>query len=185
MSIRDEIKYRVGECRLAELRPAMIGDPVRRHMFVSSEIQELLDGPWPFQQARKRCFELQAELETFVRGDQIGICLEPYKAGKAEFGRLNRPADEVWDFRAVKEPGLRIFGRFAEKDIFIALTCWPRSRPLDWIGRPPLLHAYSREFRDAIEGCKAEWRKLFHTYLPISGGHASDYVSENFVVIGN
>jgi hypothetical protein len=100
-------------------------------------------------------------------------------------GRLSRPADEVWDFRAIEKPGIRIFGRFAERDIFVALTCWPRSKPIDWLDRPPLLKTDSREFRDAIEGCKAEWRKLFHTYPPKSGAQASDYLSENVLVVGN
>jgi hypothetical protein len=79
MSIRDEINFRIAEGRLSELLPSVTGDPVRRHMFVSTEIRRFLEGPWPSQRASNRGFVLRAELEAFVRGDQIAICLEPYK----------------------------------------------------------------------------------------------------------
>ena len=185
MSIHDEINARVAEGRLFGLTPSMMGDAVRRHMFVSLEIQSLIGGPWRSLAAEVRGFQLRAELEAFVRGDQIGICLIPFKAGKAEMGRLYRPADEVWDFRAMRKPGLRVFGRFSERDVFVALTCWPRSVAISWIDRPPLLARDSRQFSDAINGCKTEWRKLFHTYQPVLGGQASDYISEKFDVVGD
>jgi len=152
---------------------------------VSSEILGLLSGPWRHRKAKNRCLSLHAELESFVRGDQIAICLEPYKAGKSDMGRLDRPSDEVWDFRAVRQPGLRVFGRFAEPDVFVALTCWPRSRSLDWLDRPPLLDTGSRQFRDAIDGCKEEWVKLFNSSEPFIGGSPRDYITENVLPVGD
>ena len=167
------------------LTPVITGDIVRRHIFMSNEIQKLVEIPMPTEMARKRIAGLRAELEAFVRGDQIAICLHPYKAGKANMGRLDRPADEVWDFRSVKKPGLRIFGRFSERDVFVALTCWPRSIEVEWLDRPPLRENESQQFNDAINGCKAEWQSLLHPYEPLSGGHVSDYISDKYISIGD
>jgi len=168
---------------LSLLQPALESDPVRRHMYISSEIRSVLDGLDDTAACRARAMVLQAELERFVRGDHVGVCLRPYKAAEAEFGRLDPPHDEVWDFRAVNRPALRIFGRFAERDVFVALTCWPRSRAISWLARPPLADRSSKAFRDAISDCKAQWRALFHTYPPHKGEFENDYISENIVAI--
>jgi hypothetical protein len=183
MSIRDEILRRVEEGRLSLLQPMLDSDPVRRHMYVSEEVQCVLDGLDDTPACAKRAMVLHAELERFVRGDRIAISLIPYKAANANFGRLDKPEDEVWDFRAVQPPALRVFGRFAERDVFIALTCWPRSKPIPWLDRPPLGERSSKTFRDALSDCKAQWRKLFNTYPPHRGVEIRDYVSDNFVSI--
>lgn len=183
MSIRDEINHRVNEGRLSLLHPMLDSDPVRRHMYVSEEIRAVLNCLDDTPACRARALVLQAELERFVRGDRIAICLTPFKAADADFGRLDKPSDEVWDFRAVRSPALRIFGRFAEQDVFIALTCWPRSKAIPWLNRPPLADRSSKAFRDAIADCKARWRALFHTYPPHHGVDHHDYVSDNFIPI--
>jgi hypothetical protein len=47
MSIRDEIKYRIGEERLWLLSPvALPGAKIMRPMFISNEIKGLVLGPW-------------------------------------------------------------------------------------------------------------------------------------------
>jgi hypothetical protein len=91
-------------------------------------------------------------------------------------GRLD--ADEVWDLRSqAPPPGLRVFCRFAEKDVLVALTCSPRSVPVPWLNRLPLLGRSSREWRDAIVGCRREWNVLFPAHQPLSGVDLSDYIS--------
>jgi hypothetical protein len=50
-------------------------DPVRRTLLISSEIKAVLDGPWPSKSAERRCGELRADLEAFVKGERISACL--------------------------------------------------------------------------------------------------------------
>ena len=39
----------------------------------------------------------------------------------------------------------------------------------------------SRQWKDVIRACKAEWRKLFLTYPRHQGETLSDYLSENAI----
>jgi hypothetical protein len=184
MSIRDSIAELVQEKRLRELKPIMDSDPIRRTMIISTEIVDLLDGPWDSPQWEVRCGYLRATLEAFVKGQEIAICLNPFKAQKAYMGRLNKPTDEVWDIRCIDpSPGIRIFGRFAERDVFIGLLWSPRSVDIPASQRLPLGPKESIQWKNAILECKSEWRKLFPAYLPIHGDETREYVSTNFLSV--
>jgi hypothetical protein len=123
MSIRDVIHDRIASGRLFPVEPVMPDDPVKRGMVVSSEIHRLLVGPWHTVAMERRCNRLRADLEVFVKGGQVSVCLTPYRAKAAYMARLDEPADEVWDIRSRDpSPALRIFGRFAETDLFVALV---------------------------------------------------------------
>lgn len=183
MSIRDEIRARIDERRLSLLMPILESDQVVRTMVVSNDIQNLLDGPWEDAGWARRCNRLRADLEAFVIGDVISVCLTPFKADSAYMGRLDKPADEVWDIRARDpHPSLRVFGRFAGKDTFVALFWSPRSIEIPFSQRLPLGDRKSIQWKDAIRECKAEWRNLFHTYQPVHGDTHDVYVSNSFLV---
>lgn len=174
----------MSEGRLFELRPRMPDDPIERSMFVSEEIWRLVQGPWAGDEMAGRCGLLRADMEQFVSGRVVGVCLTPYSAKHALFGLLDAPADGIWDFRSVDpSPGLRLFGAFAATDVFVALTCAPRSVPVEYLARTPLGKAQSREWAKAIRECKAEWRKLFQPYQPHTGGKASDFVSADYISV--
>lgn len=183
MSIRDSISDRIAAGDLFPVEPAMPDDPVRRSMVVSLEIRQLLNGPWWSRGMARRCNELRADLEAFVKGDVIAVCLVPRRARAAYMARLDRPVDEVWDIRSRDpRPALRVLGRFADRDLFVALTCASRSKDVAWLPRAPLGNGYSREWRDAIVECKAVWRQLLHPYEPIHGDYVHDYLSNAFPV---
>lgn len=170
MSIHDSICYWIAEKRLFELNPVFESDPIERTLIVSKEIYDLLEGPWLDDSWARRCRRLQATLEAYVKGQRIGICLKPYKAASAYMARLNKPSDEVWDIRSTDpNPALRVFGRFADRNLFVALIWSPRSVEIPASQRPPLGPRDSDEWRDAIVECKAEWKKLFPSYSPIHG----------------
>jgi hypothetical protein len=125
-----------------------------------------------------RCGYLRADLESFVANDVMTVCWDPFKAKDAKMGRIDPIADEVWDLRSqAPPPGLRVLCRFAEKDVLVALTCHPRSVPVSWLNKLPLLGSNSREWRDAIVACRREWRVLFPAHQPLSGVDVSDYIS--------
>lgn len=183
MSIQDLIDQREREGRLFELRPRMPDDPIERSMYVSEEVWRLVDGPWADESMARRCGRLRADMEQFVSGRMVAISLTPYEAKTALFGLLDKPADGIFDFRSCDpSPGLRLFGAFAQADVFVALTCAPRSIPVEFLNRPPLKDD-AKLWAKAIRECKAEWRKLFHPYQPHTGGKASDYISADYLLV--
>jgi hypothetical protein len=183
MSIIDLIKLRMQEGRLWRVEPDVESDPIERCMVVSREIMDLIEGPWPDEKWERRCGRLRGDLEAFVRGDVISLCLEPYKAESAYMGRLDEPMDEVWDIRSRDpKPGLRVFGRFADRDVFVALLCSPRSVPIPQSERLPLRDRASAEWKQAVKETQAEWRKLFHSYKPIHGETHDFYASKSILI---
>jgi hypothetical protein len=186
MSIRDEITARVGETppRLYRLERALKSDPESRSMFLSGELKTLLDGPWTDQELRYRAGRLRADLEEFIKGAQLAVCLEPFAAKTAYMGRLAPIEDSVWDIRSRDpSPALRVVGLFAEADLFIALRWAPRSRQVKWTEKPPLGPRDSREWRDMIGQCKTDWRNLFHPYSPVQGDNVHAYISSSVHVV--
>lgn len=184
MSIRDVIRDRIEHGQLFELGLVVEGDPVARTVLISAEINALLEGPWQDRSQRVRCGRLRGDLEAFIKGDILTVCLTPYRARSAYMGRLDQPSDEVWDIRSRDpSPALRVLGRFVEKDVFAALTCSPRSKAVSWLPRPPLGDRHSREWVAAISECKSEWSKLFYQYQPYRGSDVHDYISENVILV--
>ena len=113
-----------------------------------------------------------------MKGDKIGLCLIPYEHATAYMGRLDSPEDEVWDIRSRDpNPGLRVFGRFAEIDTFVALNWDPRS--VEWHSRHPLVDRDSLYWHFAIIECQNKWKALFPNDNPIHGKDIHDYVSSN------
>jgi hypothetical protein len=145
MSIRVEIINRISEGRLFRLVPQVASVPRVRTVIMSGEINEIVNGPWLDGPMATRCGFLRADLENFVSGEPITVYCEPFKARNAQMSRLDRTADEVWDFRCSHPPpNLRVFCRFAEKDVVVALTCSPRSVSVSWLSRLPLMRRNSR-----------------------------------------
>ena len=170
MSIHDEIVLRVAERRLYSLQPLMpstIG-VTSRHLYVNKEIFPLLVGPWHNAQWEERCGYLRADLDRFIHGGLIPVAERPFLRGNSAYMRqLFRWRENVWEIRSRDpKPGIRVLGRFADTDVFVALSWWHRAD----LGGPR-----SREWRDAIVGCKTEWRNLFPAYEPKSSGDDNVY----------
>jgi hypothetical protein len=184
MSIHDAINCWIKQGRLFVLTRALPSDPVERTMLISPEIKELVDGPWQDTSMERRCGRLRADLEAFIGGDIIPVCLNPFEAKTAYFGRLHPASDGIFDIRSRDpSPALRVFGAFAETDTFVALTWSPRSRQVRWTIKRPLGPRGSRAWRDAVVGCKTEWKRLFPTYPPVTGDRLHDYISQSVVLV--
>src|SRR5260370_6873718 len=155
MSIREEINARINEKRLFLLKPLNKKDNKKRTVLVSKEINQVIVGPWADGPQGTRCARLRGDLENLITAENITVCWDPRKARNEQIGRLDQVRDEVWDLRSRDpKPGLRVFFRFAEKDVFVALTCAPRSVHVSSLHRFPLRGRKSREWRNAIVGCK-------------------------------
>lgn len=178
MSIRQEWAGHVRDGTLFRLGFLVPGRPEKRTVLMSQEINGLVSGPWDDKLMGDRCGRLRATLESILGGDLLNVCWEPYEGEvRHQIGRLDKPEEEVWDIRSVDKPGLRVFFRFAEANVLVAFTCSPRSVPVPWLHRLPLLDRRSKEWKRAKRECKRQWGVLFPAHEPHKGYSLSDYLS--------
>jgi hypothetical protein len=178
MSIRQEWLGHVRAGRLFRLGFLVPGKPEKRTVLMSQEIHDLVSGPWTNDLMEDRCNRLRANLEGILAGDQLNVCWEPYEgAVRHQIGRLDKPAEEIWDVRSVDQPALRAFFRFAEFNVLILFTCSPRSVPVPWMHRLPLLGRKSKEWKRAKTECRRQWGILFPAHEPHKGDSLNDYLS--------
>jgi len=164
MSIRDEIKRRELEGRLFIVTPTVPHVAPRRALFVMPELHQLLIGPWKTDAEEARWNKLKADLDHFV-GE--GLVNEGYMKP------LKPRSDEVWEIKSrAPKPSLRVFGSFADCDVFVATSYERRS----------FLGAFmSFQWHRSTRRSRALWRQLFPTYDPFSGAIIHDYVSQNSI----
>jgi hypothetical protein len=177
MSIRPVWLGHVSAKRLHVLDP-FPGDRKLRTVLMSEEINQLVSGRWEDNDMGIRCAKLRARLQRIARGDLLVVCMEPFEAGRrAEIGRLDPPEDSTFDVRDNEKPGLRVFFRFAEKDVLATFVCAPRSVRVPWLQRLPLRDRNSREWRWGVEECKRQWSQLFPAHDPVKGENLDEYLS--------
>jgi hypothetical protein len=167
MSVREEIQYLCDIGRLARFWPLLAVPKHRRAMYVSKSIEELLINSWDSPQQEFRWGYVLSDLTVFVRDPWITVAADPRRAKAAYMARLLPDGDEVWDVRCRDpHPGIRLLGRFAEKNVFIALT---------WEERLPLGRFESDEWKAAISRCATEWNLHFWSD-PLRGNYPDDYL---------
>src|SRR5260370_41347186 len=115
--------------------------------------------------------------------------MEPFRAKDAYMARLHPAADEVWEIRDRFSPSIRVFGCFAEPDIFVALTWQWRSvlgaieaRAKRSKGRSRAKRGWPRIWPIERRACLAEWRREFPSYSPFSGSIPNEYLTSWFPV---
>lgn len=160
MSIRSLIQDRVREGMLFPIIPKASGTTALRAMYVSEGLWDLLQTDHDDPDWDDRLGALQADLEVFTS--------EPEIYPKYLF-LLYHPREAVWEIRSVRpNPSIRVLGRFAEKDIFIATNYALREKLGGW---------QSRAWRDVKVTSRAIWVNLFHTYQPVVTVNIRDVVS--------
>lgn len=152
------------------LNPFLPFDSIVRTMVMSREVADAVP---PCADAEKRCARVRADLDAFVVGGLMSMCLEPFEATGERFGLLYKPSYGIFDVRCCDpRPNIRILGGFADRDLFVALAIHPRSRP-------PLGDGRSAAWADAIHVTRNEWRDLCGTEQPLTGS-AEDVFLSNF-----
>jgi hypothetical protein len=167
MSIRETIRdwHRSGELFL--LSPAIPSTPSIRWIFTSKEVFEAVHGPWSSEKEQKNMMRARATFDAFISGQKISVRLPPSKNVTAQLAQLEEANDEVWEFRCREpSPQVRVFGRFAEKDLFISFIKRNRDE-----------FESNNDFLPVMEECKRHWRTFFPSYNPYRGSTADDYVS--------
>jgi hypothetical protein len=160
MSILDVIVARVGEGMLYPLFPRAAGASPKRAMLIAEGLWNFIHESGPDQDWEDRKGFLQADLEVFAEGQQIG----------PKYLFLLYPANEgVWEIRSTRpNPSIRVLGRFVEKDIFVATNFALRDELGGW---------GSRQWRDVKVMSRTVWVNLFHQYKPLITADVNRVVS--------
>src|SRR5258708_37201718 len=174
------------ERKLFEVAPAL-GDPIVRRMIVSEPIQKLIEGPWETPEWAHRCGLLRGDIDWFVEGSRLTVAKYPYRGKTSHMLRLDPEVDEIWELRFRDPEQIRIFGRFADKDVFIALVWEFRGdlgmpRKVIEKTRPLTPEDFPDVWRDASIQCKTEWVNFFRPYEPKPGADLHDYLSNAVLV---
>lgn len=151
-TIRHEIKALEAAGKLIMIRPRSTNEWIVRPMFVTRAIWKMLNEDYDLLIDIKRAAFLQADLEVFVTGQSIDAMY---------FKRLAPKGKNVWEIRSPRpRPSIRIFGRFAERDVFIATS---------YSLRMPLGQFNSLQWRNAVHIARQEWNGLFRNHQPVDG----------------
>lgn len=184
MSICDELQIAIDSGALAPLPMHLESDAQDRTILLSKEIQQLVCGPYLSNSHEVRAARLWADLESFVRGEAVSMCLTPKKAKTANFGLLGPTGSATWDFRSRSpSPSLRVLGHFAQIDTFVALTWWPKRVQVDWSSKMPIGDD-DMAWRIAIHECNQRWFEVLPNSVPLSGLKGENYVSAKLHLVG-
>jgi hypothetical protein len=108
----------------------------KRSAYLSQDIMALLAaGPWPTSKDQERWGYLTYWFDRFTDGARLTLRSEPRpKKSTADMARLEPVADEVWEVRSLDpKPAMRVFGSFAQRDVFVGLA-WAWRKNLNGYG---------------------------------------------------
>ena len=139
-------------------------------MVVSNDIMAVVDAPFPETDMGQRLAELRQMLDAFSEGGQLSVSEHPYdKPPDTHLARVDPVSLEFWSIR-VTDPeetaGVRVFGAFADKDTFVALT---------WEFREHI-----QLFDEEVKAVKEAWEDLFGSEPPLSGERLDEYLSNYY-----
>jgi hypothetical protein len=178
MSITPILQSHVGHL-VTHLAPAM-GGPRARDLYVFNDIVEAMGGPWRDKIDRQACGYLRREFDRFVEGGIVSVALDPFeKRFDAFLAILYPPEERVFALRVrAPYPGIRVFGCFADTNIFVA-TNWERRDllPNSEGGSDPDTDEWKKE----RQICLARWRQVAQPYDPHEGNTIHDYINPGAV----
>jgi hypothetical protein len=76
------------------------------------------------------------------------------------------------------KPSLRVLGRFARPDIFVALDWWPRWNAVPWSPKAPLID--EARWTTAVSECEQKWNEVLPGISPVTGEKVEGYVTRNY-----
>lgn len=165
MSIRDLIREWENSGQLAVVPPALPSIASLRYVIATAEVRNRLCGTWADQTMGVRYARARTVVDAFTQGLAIATRLPPSTSARAQLALLSEAREEIWEFRSRDpKPGVRVFGRFAEKDVFLAL--WTE-----------LKENIDEDYTDEKEKCKKVWRKLFYPFKPFTPELGGEYLT--------
>ena len=176
MSIQNSIAAALSTGRLHAFELEFASDELVRsillHPQFAADLSERVE-EWGW-----RVGQLQTDFESFVKGEYISLSMTPFKHRTATMGLMAPKSDGTWEIRCREpRPGLRVLGKFASVDTFVALSWEPRS--VKFGRKNPLGDKHSREYRHALSLVNKRWNHVLPRLSSLTGGNYSDYVSKN------
>lgn len=159
MSISDDIGRHVVAGKLVEFTP-IDGRATLRPLFLLPEVSRCITQPWDERDAYELA-TVRSDLENFVTGGEVSATFKP--TPNADLKRLKTKRKDVWEIRIQKPAKYRLFGFFAEQDVFVGFELWRRD---------------DVDFEDDIEHAQKVWRQLFPHREPVIAESIHDYISE-------
>ena len=175
MSIRTEIATHLTNKRLFNVGSAIPGEEVARTMLVSGEIEAVLDpAKLAVEEDGYRLAHIRPQLDIYTSGGKLNVALDPRDKDKsAHLARTDPVTDEVWDIRCTDPNArIRVFGRFTEFNVFVALT---------WQYRENL--QTEEDWAEELDRFKVKWRELFPVEPLFAAKKAEEYVSKPFKLV--
>jgi hypothetical protein len=176
MSILVELNKAIGNIALGDnglvlMEPLLRSAPKKRKVYANKPVLEMLREP--FSNDADGAVEALARgvVDRFISADTtLTVGLDPFtKRHDAILARVHPPDHECWDIRClIPNDQIRIFGRFAEFDTFVALH---------WDYRDNL--RTRQDWKDAVHETRQRWGAIF-TQAPLTKTRAADYVSQPF-----
>lgn len=174
MSILDEVERLCNRGLLELLEPlgpraSQIPEEHRRKLYVTSDLARYFE-----RSQSPSALAFYADLNVYILGQDINVALE-LDHTDCRMARLHPARDDVWEIRYTeRQPQLRLFGRFATTDVFVALRGPVRRNAIRAHG-----------FEHFINECLAEWRTLFGWNSPeiLGSTDEHDYISQNVHLI--
>ena len=165
-----EIASRVHSGELWPLKPEAKGAARNRALLLTVTMKTaIIDGPWADETEENRLAGiLRADLERFVSGHLLRVSLGGRELA-AEDMKLLQDTYEVWEFKSKAKKGIRVFGRFAGHDVFVA-THWQWRCKLGAYG--------SDQWNVEINKCRTKWSNMFQIHAPHTGDSIDAYLSD-------
>jgi hypothetical protein len=134
----------------------------RAFLMVPELVAEIANGRAnPDEKISRRWAKLEADMAHFVEGGYVNWNLMKW---------LDPQGQEVWELKSVRpKPSIRVFGRFAEPDVFVGTHSALRT---------DLKAKWSVEFWNEIFKCETMWKGLTDEE-PFKGKAYTDYITEN------
>lgn len=168
MSISSVIVGLEKQGKLTRYVPERTTRKARRRLFMAQLMAQKFNDPKSAVNLLAGRGPINAALMTWALGDYL------YDDGNGRGGfikRLDPPPPEIWEIRITNPTAqVRVFGRFAEPDTFIAT---------DMNTRDLLKRKGSQQWLQACSRCQSEWQSLFPSHGPFQGSVVADYVTEN------
>lgn len=174
MSIRERIDELVKGNALIPFR--LEGVKARRALFMTHEMQRVMSNPVSSVNFFQQKAEIISFFERWVGGGLIAIRLT--QEGKdAELARLMPPPEEIWEIRLLApRPQVRVFGRFAARDMLVVTAAHNRDQLGSATSRTG---KRNQSWLRAMYDCERDWNRIFGGAEPLRGYAIGDYVSEN------
>ncbi len=160
----DEISAAMAGARLIRVVPLLPGLGSPRVLLLTRTLDQLMSQNMAAADPAisSRWWKLRADMDHFVTGGYVND----------KFLKPLTPARHgVWTLKSVRpKPGLRVFGRFAAPDVFVATHVCERRQ---------LKGKLSLEFELAKLDCEREWDLVFGKRKPFFSTRYEDYITQN------